>query len=730
MESETKDRKPNTDVKFWLEELAAARKREKEYRKTGTRVLSIYDGEKSKTTPFNVLFSNTETMTPALYSATPRPVVQRRFKDDDPMGKNAAQAGERMLEFLLDTNLEGYDTFDAGMKHVTLDGTLPGRGWATVKYDATMGNYEEDEEKEPSPYVKSELVCIDAKQWDRVFHGYAKKWHQVPWTAYEYYLDYDEAVSKFGKDKADALNYADTGEADAEKDEPRSKDEKSRGEKRMACCYEIWDKDGWGNQGKKKILWISPAYGDGYLKVSDDELGLTGFFSCPKPLQFVDKTHSLTPTSLYTLYETQAEELNKIQRRINRLVEACKARGLYLGEASDDFSKLFAADENELLPAGSNALLAGEKGIDKLIYFMPLDTIRQVLLDLYNARESCKQVIYEITGLSDILRGASKASETLGAQEIKRQWGTLRLKNKQKEVARYARDLLRMMLELAAKKFSQETWAKMTGLPFLVDAKYLELASLQRTIQQQLAMQPPAPPMPGQPPNPMLMQLQQVQQALQAPRWADVLALLRDDLSRAFRIDIETNSTVEPEAAEDHQAIQELMMALGQTIQGLTPLVVSGSLPFQAVQNLLLFIARRFRFGSEIEDSIKAMQPPKPPDQHGAEQVKQQTEMAKQDIQMKQKEAESAIKSKDMDHQMNVKQREMQLQMKEMDLAIRELQAKHEQGMAKMELKMGEQMAGKNIQMKSQDAAFKVKQAQQQAQQKQQAQQQQQRRTA
>jgi type IV secretory pathway VirB10-like protein len=236
--------------------------------------------------------------------------------------------------------------------------------------------------------------------------------------------------------------------------------------------------------------------------------------------------------------------------------------------------------------------------------------------------------------------------------------------------------------------------------------------------------------MPGQPPNPMLMQLQQVQQALQAPRWADVLALLRDDLSRAFRIDIETNSTVEPEAAEDHQAIQELMMALGQTIQGLTPLVVSGSLPFQAVQNLLLFIARRFRFGSEIEDSIKAMQPPKPPDQHGAEQVKQQTEMAKQDIQMKQKEAESAIKSKDMDHQMNVKQREMQLQMKEMDLAIRELQAKHEQGMAKMELKMGEQMAGKNIQMKSQDAAFKVKQAQQQAQQKQQAQQQQQRRTA
>ena len=47
---------------------------------------------------------------------------------------------------------------------------------------------------------------------------------------------------------------------------------------------------------------------------------------------------------------------------------------------------------------------------------------------LYQQREQIKAVIYELTGLSDIARGASKASETLGAQQLKSQWGSIRLK--------------------------------------------------------------------------------------------------------------------------------------------------------------------------------------------------------------------------------------------------------------------------------------------------------------
>ena len=38
-------------------------------------------------------------------------------------------------------------------------------------------------------------------------------------------------------------------------------------------------------------------------------------------------------------------------------------------------------------------------------------------------------------------------------------------------------------------------------------------------------------------------------------------------------------------------------------------------MPFGAAQAILLAVVRRYRFGSEIEDQIKQMQPPKPQDQ-------------------------------------------------------------------------------------------------------------------
>jgi hypothetical protein len=117
-----------------------------------------------------------------------------------------------------------------------------------------------------------------------------------------------------------------------------------------------------------------------------------------------------------------------------------------------DLERLMDADDNQLVPAESGSSLAAEKGLQNAIWMMPLEMLVASLQQLLMAREQCKQTIYEITGIADIMRGQTNASETLGAQEIKEGWGKLRLKRLQKEVQRYARDLLRMMLEIAAEK--------------------------------------------------------------------------------------------------------------------------------------------------------------------------------------------------------------------------------------------------------------------------------------
>jgi hypothetical protein len=571
-----------TSVSQWCTEIAAAKKREKTFREEGERILKIYAGEKCEDIPFNILFSNTETLLPALYSSVPRPVVDRRFKDEDPMGKYAATAGERGLVFLLDTNVDGYETFDEAMRSATLDALLPGRGVTCIKYDAEVGELptesvdasapasEDAKPPEPTPYKKSELVCCDARTWKRVYFGYAKKWSKVPWIAYEEDIDREEATRLFGAEIANKLVYS----TPSEEGDDRTEDDKHKGDLKTATIYQIWDKD-----GGRKIRYVCDQYKDGCLKVEDDPLELTGFFNCPKPIQFIEKSNDLTPVAPYVLYENQAKELNRLTTRIQHIVNALKARGVYDAELGEDVGNVMKADDNELVPSDKSSSLSAEKGLQNAIWFMPVGELITVLKELYVARESCKQVIFEIMGLADIMRGASAASETLGAQQIKQTWGSLRLKRQQKEVQRYARDILRMMLEIAATKFSEETWAKMTGLPFLTEAQFAQAQAIAQAAQQQIQAAQMAPPQVDpqtqQPvPNMQLQQaqqqLQQAQAQLQKPQWKQVLALLKDDIQRAYRIDIETNSTVEPEAVEDQKNIAEVMNALGQFLNGVS----------------------------------------------------------------------------------------------------------------------------------------------------------------
>lgn len=649
-------------VTYWLNEIGAAQKREKEWRKEGERILKIYGGEKKDIVPFNILYSNTETLEPALYSNTPRPVVQRRFKDEDPLGKASALAGQRGLEFLLDTNVEGYETFDDGMNSTVLDALLPGRGVTCIKYDYNEGelaltqsvddgDHDDSAEQratvspppsslgteaaasaEPTPYKTSELVCIDTRSWNRVFFGYAKKWSKVPWIAYEEHIDKTESTRLFGAELANKIVYTENDDRDIQNNDSE-KEEKNRGDRKTACIYQIWDKD------TKKIRYISAQFQDGYLKVEDDPLGLTGFFNCPKPLQFLRKSNDLMPVALYALYENQAKELNRLTVRINRIVDAIKARGIYDSSLGGDIADLMKADDNQLVPSDQTASLAAEKGLGNAIWFMPVEQLVNVLTQLYIARENCKKVIYEITGIADIMRGVSNASETLGAQEIKQSWGTLRLKRLQKEVQRYARDLLRMMLEVAAAKFSEDTWSNMTGLPFLTTSQREQVDQVAAAVQMQAQQMAAA----GQKPNPQQMQqFQQLQAELAKPVWGKVLEMLRDDTQRAYRIDIETNSTVEAEATEDQKNIAEVMTALGQFLNGVTPLVVKGALPFNAAKAMMLSIVRRFRFGPEIEDEIKMMQAPAPEGQ--AEAAAKQEETKQKQMEGQQRIEEGKIK--------------------------------------------------------------------------------------
>jgi hypothetical protein len=475
------------------------------------------------------------------------------------------------------------------MADAVLDALLPGRGATRVKYDADIVDTPQADGTS-LPVVRYELVCYESLKWDRWIFGFAKKWRRVPWLAIEHDVTKQEATELFTPAIANKLTYSPAEEVDSEENAQSKRDDDTDETRNVARVYEIWDKD-----GGRKVRFVAPSYHDGYLKEDEDPLDLTGFFPMPEPLRFLRKSNDQMPVALYCLYENQAKELNRITTRINKIVEAIKVRGVYAG-TGNEIEELLKKDDNTLVPAGDSAAVF-DGSLDKMIWLMPIEKLIVVIQQLYIAREGCKRVIYEITGISDILRGSSIASETLGAQEIKEQWGTMRLKRLQREVQRYARDLLRISLEIAAKKFSVKTFATMTGLPYPT-AQAQQAAQMQIAIAQQQGLPPP--------PDALKVMAQ--------PPWEAVLETLRNDTQRQYRIDIETNSTVDLEATEDQKHIAEVMNAIAQFLNGVAPLIESGTMPFQAAQAMLLGIVRRYRFGTEVEDQIKAMQPPKPQD--------------------------------------------------------------------------------------------------------------------
>ena len=675
----------------WLHALSSAEKREKPYRASAENVVKIYEVEKAHATstetqgssvPFNILYSNTETLSPALYNSLPQPKVQQRFFDQGKETVIAAETAERLLQFLLDNDLVGYQSFDEVMQSAVTDALVAGRGILRVKYEAEPpaedagqeilpeGEEEEAMEGESEALSSSRLgesaVC-EFVPWDRILHGWARNWGDVPWIAFLHYMTKDEIISNFGEEASTGMTFANDPEC------PEGTD--GSAESLPVTVYEVWDKR------TKKVMFISAGKPDAFLKVVDDPLSLTGFFPIPRPLMLFRRISSLLPTPPYIFYEDQARELNQVTVRIRRIVAALKVRGFY-DSTIEGIEKLLVADDNTFFPAQNVAALQQGTSLERSLFIMPIEKLTAVLQQLYIQREQIKQVIYEITGIADIMRGSTQASETLGAQQIKSQWGTLRLKKAQKEVARFARDALRMMAEVAVTKFDSQTILAMTGMQLPTQAQKEQML-MQMQLQQMQQMQAQAQGMaPGMAPAPA----PQAPPPDLPPSIEEIQSLLQSDLMRAFSVDIETNSTVELEATQDKQEVAELMNAMAQFMNGIAPAAERGILPFEAAKAMLLGIIKKFRFGMEVENIIEKMQPPPPKEepkdaknspeviqaQVQAEQQKAATglQVARQELELKEKEHQMKLMELQMKQEMLIQKHQMEMQKMQMQAAL------------------------------------------------------------
>jgi len=628
------------DVKTWLDEIERAQRDMSTWDERCKKIRRLYrydNSTRAKTRRFHIFWSNIQTIAPAIYALTPKPVVVSRFNDGDPVARQTAMLVERCLKFMGDT-LNYQRTF----LQVRDDYLLYGRGVPRLRYepvfveggdaqpldDAQMGGPEAAAEQAtddaaPEEVLEFENVYVDYVQREDFIHPKSRTWEEVPWVAYRAYLTRDELVDRFPDvGKSIPLDSRVHDQSDEQKTSPADK----------ATVYEIWDKT------ERKVLWIAKGHPE-VLEEGEPYLKLTGFYPSPRPAYGTLTGDSLEPIPDYIFYQDQVEEINQLTARIASLTDSLKLVGFYPagpnGEGAPEIERaVLPGVENKMIGVKAWAAFKEGGGGGAPIVWLPVEQVASIIKECIGLRRELISDIYQITGISDIMRGETNPNETAEAQNLKTQFGSTRMEDRRREVARMCRDVMRMAGEIVAEHFQVETLEKIANvkLPREADIQLQQvqaaIAYQQQAKQAQLIGQQ-MPPMP-QP------------KASGQPTFEMVEQMLRDGILRRFRLDIETDSTISTNAAQEKQDRTQFLGAVSQFISAWGPMVQQNPMLAPLAGQLILFGVRAFPVARELEETVeKFIQMMEEHASQPQQQPNPEMEKAKADIQISQVKAKN-----------------------------------------------------------------------------------------
>jgi len=433
----------------------------------------------------------------------------------------------------------------------------------------------------------------------------------VTWVAAASYLTRGEARKRFYKTSKDEYQKAEY-KADKDGKEIGGADKRER-----AKFWEVWSKT------ERRVVWVAEGC-ELILDEDDPHLELEGFFPCPKPAYGTVQRGSLVPVPDVLQYKDQLDELNLLTGRIHALSDALEAKGFYpaggaeLGEAVQAAIKA-KTPGRMLVPISNWAAFGGSK---EMIVWLPIDMIAQTITALVALRKQVIEDIYQIMGLSDIMRGATDPQETLGAQQLKTQYGSTRIRDKQQELVRLARDLVRISTEIITEKFDAVTMIEMSQTQLPTQAMVQsQMAQVQRQmqIQQQQAGQmlqlPQAQQMAQQKPEmaqQLTQQFQQMQQQgmdtiaklREKPTIEQVLTFVKNQRMKCFVLDIETDSTIMADENAEKEKRTEFIQVLGGLITQLSAMIAAEPKTAEFAGEIIKFATAPFRAGRQLDGAI------------------------------------------------------------------------------------------------------------------------------
>jgi hypothetical protein len=669
--------------KPWLTMLARSERHFRTYHDKVDGIEKMYAslerlGSIGRDREFQMFWANIQTLAPSIYARPPVPVVVPRHRDRRPLYRTASEFLERAIGTEFD--MQGINEV---MLLVRDDLVITGRGVPWVRYETKQ------EAKKAGFTGMQERVVIEHLDRKDFRHDPVRYWKDVDWVARRGWLTKTEMRKRFRSSSGEAYlkaSYRTMKDTDIDSEGDSADLMAKAGVWELHC------------RSKDLVVWVTEGCED-CLDYSEPEMDLDGFFPCPRPAYGTLQRRSTVPVPDFMFYKDQLEEVNQMTARLAAIGESLRLKGFFPASLGDIGDAIQAAlntmdDRATLVPIANWAAFGEGVSPKDMIVWLPLQEIAAAANELINIRKQLIDDIYQLTGMSDIMRGSTEASETLGAQQLKAQYGSVRTRDRQQELVRVAADLVKIVGEIMAENFSQETLLTLSQmeLPTDKDVKdqvkplQAQIDHTTKTVNEAKAAVAKNPELQAQLQTPegqkkqqeMLGQANQQVQALgqqigmlqDKPTIDGVMKLLRSEKLRPFALDIETDSTINADEQAQKSAATEYLTAMGGLLAQAIPALEApgiGKLLAPLLGETIRFAQSHFRVGRQMDQVVDEFvqkignmpddQGPTPEQQAAqADQQKQAHEqaLAQQEAQVTGQERLAAVQKSQADNQIRL----------------------------------------------------------------------------
>jgi hypothetical protein len=577
----------------------------------------------------NLFYANVNTIKESLFNSLPKPDVSRLHKGDfeDDVARVAAQILQRALTY----EIQCAKSFEQSVKYAILDRLVPGIGQVWLRY--------EDPEK----------IFIDILYWENFIYEPARCWDLVTWVGRIHDLEKDEFKKLYGDEAFEAASQA-------KNDNDITPKQITDGKFRV---YEIWSK-------KDKKVYHVVKGAEKPVKTLPDPYGLRDFFPCPEPLLANPTTSAYLPITDYHLSQDQYNELDTLYARMSLIVQAIKVAGCY-DSASTEIANMLQGQENKLIPCDNWAMFAEKGGAKGMIDWYPVEQIVTVLQALVAQYDAVKQTLYEVSGMSDIMRGATNQYETASAQEIKAQFASVRMNGYQRDVSHFVRDILNLMAHLICKLYSDQKLQQICGTFTETDQAFLP----------------------------------------------EAVKVLRDSVLRMYKVDVEADSLTQSDWALEKGQRMELTGYISQFLTSAVPAIQEMPELAPLLVGMLKFTVAGYKGSAEIEGLLDQQmaailekaanpEPPKPTPEEQKMELEQKKMEQEGEMKKAEMEGTAALKQQESNQKMELEQQQAAA-----DMAVQNKKIESEAALKEMEMQHKRELHAMDIQMKEMEMDFK-----------------------